>query len=132
MHTINELKYITSKENAIFYKPGCPFCAASEVLMKILVEKNIIPDYKVYMLDKDFDNDTLLELVLAYGWKADSHQKYPTKPQIFINSNGETDFIGGNFEFYKSKWNRGDNQSGKIKIADKLIDAPMLTNPMKF
>ena len=135
MFTLQKMKEIAKKENVIFYKQSCPFCIAAEALMKELVKSNIILDYQVYFLDKDFDNETLKELVLdpEFGWKPDSHQNFPSKPQIFLNvEKGKTQYIGGNKEFYNCSWNLGKNNSGKIKIQNKDYQTPNKQNPKRF
>ena len=132
MFSLNELKRISEKQNVIFYKPFCPFCKAAEDLMKKLKEIGIINEYKVYILDKDFDNETLKNLVLEYKWKPERHQEYPTKPQIFMNISGKAEYIGGNKEFYNSKWNLGENNSKQIKIKNLSYNTPNLKNPMRF
>jgi glutaredoxin len=131
MLSSNQMLEIAQTENVIFYKPGCPFCAASEVLFKKLQELKIVGDFKIYQLNTDFDNDLILELVKKFDWQPESHQSYPSKPQIFINEAGKTEYIGGNFEFYKSRYNLGD-KDGKIEVNGKTYEAANLTNPMKF
>jgi len=124
MLDLQEMKSISKTENVIFYKLNCPFCKAAEELMKELAGLEIIKDYKIYILDKDFDNQTLTDLVIDSGWKPEGIQNFCAKPQIFIQS----EYIGGNFEFYKSKWNLGQNQSGMINGKN----SPNRTNPMRF
>lgn len=131
MFTLDQMLEIAKSQNVIFYKVGCPFCAASEKLMKQLKEAGILKSFNIYYLDKDFDNDTLLELVNQFGWQPESHQQYPSKPQIFINEAGSTEYIGGNFEFYKSRWNIGF-ENGKIELNGSSFEAPKLVNPMRF
>lgn len=124
MLSLQEMQIIAENENVIFYKPGCPFCVAAEKLIKELVELKIISDYKVYFLGIDFDNRNLTDLVKEHGWKTDAVQEFCTKPQIFFKN----EYIGGNFEFYKSRWNLGEKETGLIN--DKI--APQKTNPMRF
>lgn len=132
MFTLNQLQTIATSENVIFYKPNCPFCQACEKLMQALKEKQIISDFAVYYLEKDFDNETLTQMVLKFGWQPESHQLYCAKPQVFMNASQKTEYIGGNFEFYKSRWNLGDDNSGEIKVNGETFQAPNLTNPMRF
>jgi glutaredoxin-related protein len=54
-------------------------------------------------------------LVSDSGWQPDGSQYVATKPQIFVDGQ----YIGGNFEFYNSKWNVGENM-------------PNLMNPLRF
>ena len=122
--TLEEMRKIAKNENVIFYKLGCPFCVAAENLFKKLVELSIIPNYNIYLLSSDFNNQDLTNLVKEYGWEPDGYQEVCTKPQIFINGK----YIGGNRELYLSKWNLGEDNTGKIR--DK--DAPKMTNPMRF
>ena len=116
MFNLVQLNNITKTENVIFYKLNCPFCVATENLF--------ISNYKVYFLGADFNNQDLTELVKEQGWKPDDYQEVGTKPQIFING----EYVGGNNELYLSKWNLGEQSTGKI--GDK--DAPKMTNPMRF
>jgi glutaredoxin len=127
MLNLVEITEIIKTENVIFSKSGCPFCKASKTLMNSLQEKNIIKFYKTLTLDQDFNNDLLKIIVSNFGWKPASYQQYPTKPQIFINIE-KTEYIGGNKEFYNSFWNLGINN--KIKLKDKIYEAPNLKNPM--
>jgi len=55
-----------------------------------------------------------------------------TKPQIFMNISGKAEYIGGNKEFYNSKWNLGENNSKQIKIKNLSYNTPNLKNPMRF
>lgn len=132
MLNLEKIKDIVNSENIIFYKKDCPFCVASEILMKELVKMGVILDYKVYFLDEDFDNLTLKNLLSTFDWKSESHQNFPSKPQIFLNIEKTTYCIGGNKEFYNSKWNTGENNSNKIKIDNKEYLTPNLKNPMRF
>lgn len=121
---LEEMKIIAKNENVIFYKPGCPFCVAAENLFKKLVELSIIPYYKICLIDSFSNNQDLTTLVKEYGWKPEGYQEVCTKPQIFING----EYIGGNRELYLSKWNLGEEGTGKIRN----IEAPKVSNPMKF
>ena len=115
MLNLQQIQQIAETQNVIFYKPNCSFCIASKDLFDRLISLGVLENYQIYTLDKDFDNQTLTDLVCIYGWKPDGIQSFCSKPQIFIKS----EYIGGNFEFYKSKWN---------------IDTsfPNLKNPMRF
>jgi glutaredoxin len=115
MLTIVEMQAIAKSKNVIFYKQNCPFCTASQKLINQLLESKILDHFEVYILDKDFDNDSLGELAISIGWVPDGGQSYPSKPQIFVQG----EYIGGNFEFYNSRWNVGQNM-------------PNLKNPMRF
>jgi glutaredoxin len=128
MLTLDQLKDIAKNENVIFYKLGCPFCKAAEELCKELIEEGVIEEYSVYHLGEDFTNQDLTDLVKEFGWKADGYQEVCTKPQIFM----EGQYVGGNREFYLSKWNLGDDQTGKIKVGDEEIEALNIPNPMRF
>jgi len=128
MLNIDQLKDIAKNENVIFYKPGCPFCKASEELFRELVEVGAIEEYSVYQLGEDFNNEELTDLVKEFGWKPDGYQEVASKPQIFI----EGQYIGGNRELYISKWNIGEGETSKIKVGDEEIDALNLPNPMRF
>lgn len=103
MLTSIQLQDIVKTKNVIFFKPFCPYCIAAQFLLDRLVKDQKIQSYQVIMLGNDFDNDTLLELMQTKDWKPTSRGNYPTKPQIFI----EGEYIGGNQEFYHSKWNIG-------------------------
>lgn len=127
MLSLNELETIANTKNVIFYKPGCPYCAASKKLMDELKNIDAISEYEIYYLDQDFDNRTLTELVEKFGWhKTNPLRNHPTKPQIFINETGETEYIPGNDVFYKSKW----NTAGEIEVNNKRISTPNWPNPM--
>jgi glutaredoxin len=115
MLTLNQMQNIADTEYVIFFKSDCPFCIAAEKLMNALVDSKIIDKYSKYVLDQDFDNPTLTELVVNNGWQNTMNANYPSKPQIFMKG----EYIGGNAEFYKSKWNIAENM-------------PNLTNPMRF
>jgi glutaredoxin len=121
----NKLQNLVSEhKNVLFYKEGCPFCIAAQSLFDTLVEKEILSGYNVYYLDKDFTNEELTDLVKTHGWTPGPHQEFCTKPQIFV----EEKLIGGNREFYKSKYNQGEEETGQINGKE----APKLTNPMRF
>lgn len=113
MLTLEQMKEIVKTTNVIFFKDHCPFCETSEHLMNALVDKNIVTEYSVYYLDRDFDNQTLKELVSESGWTAKPFQEFPTKPQIYIQNK----YIGGNKDFYLSEFNQSET-------------GPKLTNPM--
>jgi glutaredoxin len=100
---MNKLSQIVKDDkNVMFSKPGCPFCAASYVLLDELVKQGVIPNYTKYFNVGDFSDPELTELVTEYGWQKESeYQVNCTKPQIFING----EYIGGNWELYLSKWN---------------------------
>ena len=113
--TLQEATVEASTKYVLFSKVGCPFCTAALVLMSKLLENKIIPGYVTYTIDREISNQTLLLLGLEYGWKADGEQPFPSKPQIFMKG----EYIGGNSDFYNSKWNLGENM-------------PNLKNPMRF
>ena len=115
MFSLLEMQKIAENQNTLFYKPNCPFCIASQGLLDQLVNLSLLDSYKIYTLNIDFNNQALTDLTCIYGWQPDGVQSVCTKPQIFIKG----EYIGGNFEFYKSKWN---------------VDAgyPNLKNPMRF
>ena len=110
-----QMEEISKIKNVIFYKQGCPFCVTAQKLADTLVEQKVLTEYSIYILGQDFDNQSLTELALASGWKPDGIQSIVPKPQIFIQGQ----YIGGNYEFYKSEWNVGKNM-------------PNLKNPMRF
>ncbi|MEM1312487.1 MAG: glutaredoxin [Patescibacteria group bacterium] len=129
MKTLDQLRTIAKEENTIFYKTGCPFCAASEKLFNKLQENGIINSFNIYYLYQDFNDEQLTELVTEYGWESTSqYQLNCTKPQIFIKG----DYVGGNFELHKSKWNIGDTGSGLLLVNGEEKNTPMLKNPMRF
>ena len=111
-------------EAVIFYKSGCPFCASSEKLLNELTANGTIEGYSTIYVENDISNPELKEIVKEYGWIPDSHQEFPSKPQIFIRG----EYVGGNSEFHKSKWNVG----GEIDINGEKIQTPNLKNPMAF
>ena len=112
---VEQMQEIADSNYVMFFKTGCPFCNAAQVLFEALNESGAIDDYKVLVLDRDFENAELGQLARNNGWVADGGQDYPSKPQIFMKG----EYIGGNFEFYKSTWNTGDGM-------------PNLSNPMRF
>jgi glutaredoxin len=129
MKTLDQLRTIAKTENVIFYKRGCPFCSASEKLFNHLKETGIIDTFEMYYLNEDFTDEQLTELVSEFGWQPSSqYQLNCTKPQIFIQS----EYIGGNFELHKSKWNLGHENTGKLEVGGEHRDTPQLTNPMRF
>jgi glutaredoxin len=115
MINTQELKRIARTEYAIFSKANCPFFGPAKNLFDHLVVSKIIPEYSIYILNKDFTNQQLRELCLDFGWQPDGEQDFPSKPQIFMKG----EYIGGNFEFYRSSWNIAKNM-------------PNLKNPMRF
>ena len=116
MKTLDQLfEIIKLDKNVIFCKDFCPFCTATTSLINKLVELEQITNHRMLTLDKDFTNSQLKQIVLKYNWFPKGYQEYPTKPQIFVNS----EYIGDNMAFYKSNWNLG-------------IDKPNLKNPMFF
>lgn len=133
------MRAMVADSNVMFFKSGCPFCEAAETLAKELVSREIISSYKVLLLDQDFSNQDLTDLVREFGWEPLYNQEFCTKPQIFILGQ----YIGGNREFYQSRWNTGD-QEGMVYLPQVVVDpqapqtestakpAPKLTNPMRF
>ncbi len=128
MLTLEQMQEIAKTENVIFYKQNCPFCKASEYLFEELNKLGIVEDFSVYYLGEDFDNLTLTNLVKGFGWEPDGYQEVCTKPQIFIYG----EYIGGNREFYDSKWNIGLDNSGKIMVEGEEYHTPCIKNPMNF
>ena len=98
------IQKISAKEPLAMFKPGCPYCTATKTLIEALAETGVVTDFSIFVLDTDFTNQTLLEVSQHFGWQSEGHQIYPSKPQVFI----EGELIGGNSEFYKSKWNTGE------------------------
>jgi glutaredoxin len=115
MLNLQQMQEIANTQNAFFFKSSCPFCVSARTLADCLVDKKILDSYSVYFLDKDFNNETLTKLVLNNGWQPDGQQQIASKPQIFIKG----EYIKGNAEFYKSKWNTGEGKTN-------------LKNPMRF
>jgi len=109
------IERIAAGYSVAFFKPGCPFCSASAVLIQALIDTKKVDSFEIYTLDTDFTNETVLEVSSHFGWKPDGIQAFPSKPQIFINKQ----LIGGNREFYASNWNTGEG-------------FPQLQNPMRF
>ena len=128
MLTLDQMREIAKTQNVIFYKLDCPFCGASDKLFTAMVEKGIVENYNKYYLNKDFTDEMLTDLVKEFGWVGGEYQLNCTKPQIFVQG----EYIGGNFELYKSKWNKGVDESGKLEIAGVEKETPNLTNPMRF
>lgn len=116
MASISDIKnLIEDSQTVVIFKHGCPFCKASTTLLDKLNEDGVISDYTVYYSGEDISNEDLTELVKEYGWEPDGTQLVASKPQIFIKGQ----YVGGNFEFYKSEWNLGEGK-------------PNLENPMRF
>jgi glutaredoxin-related protein len=113
MLSLEQMQEIAKTQNVIFFKKNCPICNASIILFDRLVKDKIIEIYSVFVLDVDFRNSTLGELAFSSGWSATGGEAYPSKPQIYI----EGEYIGGNWELYRSKWN---------------TSGPNLKNPMRF
>jgi len=107
------IQIISAKSPLAMLKPGCPFCIASKSLIKALADTGIITNFLIVTLGTDFDNETLLEVSSHFGWQSEGYKNYPSKPQVFIDG----EYIGGNSEFYQSKWNVGAGM-------------PKLQNPM--
>lgn len=113
--SLAQMQELANSHYIIFAKESCRFCDASKILFEELKKQEIINNFTIRMLDEDFDNETLCQLVMNNGWLADGGQQYPSKPQIFMKG----EYIGGNFEFYKSHWNVGQAK-------------PNLKNPFRF
>jgi glutaredoxin len=128
MLNLEQMQEIAKTENVIFYKPNCPFCKASEYLFEEIHKLGIVEDFSVYMLGEDFDNQTLTSLVTSFGWEPDGYQEVCTKPQVFVSG----EYVGGNREFYESKWNLGLDNSGKILVDGEEYHTPSIKNPMNF
>jgi glutaredoxin len=130
MFTLDQARQIATTKNVIFYKPGCPYCQATEQLFQNLISKGILPNYEVYYLGQDFDNETLTELVSEFDWKPKYPGAVPTKPQVFLNLRGQTEHFAGNDFFYASEWNMGQGNHGRITINGEIFETPGLANPM--
>ena len=128
MLTLDQMRDIAKTQNVIFYKHDCPFCAASDKLFTAMVEKGIVETYNKYYLHEDFTDELLTSLVKEFGWVGGEFQNNCTKPQVFVRG----EYVGGNFEFYKSKWNKGLDESGKLEIDGVEKETPNLNNPMRF
>jgi glutaredoxin len=115
MFSLSQMQEIAKSQNVAFFKQNCPFCTAAQKLIDALLESKVLDSFDVYMLSVDFDNETLTDLVCSSGWQPDGVQSTASKPQIFVQGQ----YIGGNFEFYKSEWNIGENN-------------PNIKNPMRF
>jgi glutaredoxin len=115
MLSFTQMQEIAKTQNVAFFKSNCPFCTASQKLIEALLESKILDSFDIYTLGQDFDNETLTDLVSSSGWQPDGVQSIASKPQIFVQGQ----YVGGNFEFYKSKWNIEENM-------------PNLKNPMRF
>jgi glutaredoxin len=115
-----------SQENIIFYKPDCEYCAASKDLFDRLIDDEIMDNYSIYYVhrDQDISNMDLKEVVQHFGWEAQDEDAIPSRPQIFIDGQ----LIGGNEDFYNSRWNLGD-VDGIITVNDQEKPAPQLKNP---
>jgi glutaredoxin len=129
MLNLQDLQKLSTSDNLLLYKPGCPFCKATEELFEKLIELGIVSGFTVKYLGDDFDNETLLELVSGYGWEPKSEGQFPSKPQIFINQGGKSEHFAGNDKFYQSRWNLGDNESGEISLNGAVYKTPKLGNP---
>jgi glutaredoxin len=129
MLTLTDMQQLAASKNIIFYKPGCPYCAATQELFEELVQKGLLPQYEIRFLGQDFMNETLTELVMGYGWKARYDGDVPTKPQIFINQRGKTEYFGGNDFFYASEWNLGEGNRGTLTLGAQTFDTPSKANP---
>lgn len=119
------IQKILTEKNILFYKPGCPYCEASQRLMEALIESEIIQEYSVYYVHPsgDLTNDVLKETVSELGWSG-SQRNYPTKPQVFVHG----EYVGGNDDFYNSKWNIGFQ--GMIQVEGEKRETPELNNPL--
>ena len=115
MLTTQQLLDIIKTQNVIFGGNGCPFYKASVQLLDALLNSRIISQYTKLIIDQDYTREQLLEVCVQYNWQPQDGQSYPSKPQVFLDN----ELIGGNFEFYKSKWNRGELM-------------PNIYNPMRF
>jgi glutaredoxin-related protein len=113
--SLAQMQELANSQYLIFAKESCRFCDASIRLFEELIKHSIIDNFTVRVLDEDFDNATLSQLAINNDWLSDSGQRYPSKPQIYMKG----EYIGGNFEFYKSQWNIGQNM-------------PNLKNPFRF
>jgi len=98
------IQKISANQSLAMFKPGCPYCTATKTLIEALAETGVVTDFSIFILDTDFTNETLLAVSEHFGWQPNGFQNYPSKPQVFIQG----ELIGGNLEFYKSKWNTGE------------------------
>jgi glutaredoxin len=115
MFNLQQMQEIANTKNVIFGKDSCRFCSSALILINRLVELKILNNFVYYHQGQEFDDAELKQLLLNNNWQPDGFPAHPTKPQIFIQGQ----YIGGNFEFYKSQWNVGENM-------------PNLVNPMRF
>jgi glutaredoxin len=113
--TLEQMQELADSKYVIFAKESCRFCDAAEILFEELKKQEIIDDFVICMLNKDFNDTTLTQLVRNNGWVADGGQSNATKPQIFMKG----EYVGGSYEFHKSRWNIEEGM-------------PNLKNPMRF
>lgn len=128
MFSLEKMKYMVQHENVLFAKLGCRFSDAAQKLLSNLHERGIIGDFHIFQLGIDYENKELTELVTLFGWQPEPYQTFCTKPQIFLNQ----EYIGGNRELHKSRYNLGENGSGVILIHGKNMVTPQNKNPMPF
>ena len=124
MFSLSEMQAIAKSQNVIFYKPGCPYCAATEELFRELKELGAIDSYEVYYVGRDFDNQTLKNLCTGFGWSDQTVSGFPTKPQIFMNTEDGTEYFAGNAAFNQSSWNLGQAKAtiGKLLMAGGPVE----------
>jgi glutaredoxin len=128
---VDKIYNLKPQTGLILGKPGCPFCKATYELLEDLEKQGIIQSYETLLVKQDYDEETMREVCMKYGWQPD--QKYsPSKPQIFINDGEKVDYVGGNFEFHESRWNQGDNSDGQLVVQGKTYSTPQKSNPLPF
>ncbi len=95
-------------QNIIFYKPGCPHCAAAKKLLDKLKTNQKIPGYETIYIgfdpenkDNYTDDQTLNQLLkINFNYQKDTQ----TKPQIFMHYDSQLEWVGGNDDFQVSHW----------------------------
>ncbi len=126
---MNNLKNILKEHpNVLFVKRDCGHCSAATKLADRLVRFGLIPDFKEFYLNEDYDISDLTELVLEFGHTLPEDKDNCSTPQVFIDG----EYIGVNNDFYRSKWNKGENKSGKLEINGKEKETPNLFNSMNL
>lgn len=120
-------KALANQENILFVKESCAFCSTTKKLASKLEETKILKPFEIFTLDIDFSLVELKNLLKNYGWKPTDSSDLVSLPQIYIQG----EYIGGNNDFYKSKYNEGD-ENNQIEVDGKLIKTPNKINPMNF
>ncbi|NJK71138.1 MAG: hypothetical protein HC932_02665 [Thermales bacterium] len=78
-------------------------------------------------MDIDFSLVELKNLLENYDWEPTDSSDLVSLPQIYIQG----EYIGGNNDFYKSKYNEGD-EDNQIEVDGKLIKTPNKIKPNEF